>query len=1187
MVTKYFKLFATTLVAILALAACRNERTIDLYGEEGDPSSLDVIFNVRDFEEVTLRSHLRPEDEHRIEDIVIWVFDKQGKRIGNPIISHDAEEDLKFVASDTPGSQAGGSTNKGVPFGGTETKGQFGDKLKLKLKNLNDQVTIVALGNFTSENFALEESNGTAVTTDAQLMAIDDIEQLRALRLNVNRENRGTTSAERYESPLMYAFQKVTSDDVKKGTVSIQMVPFIAKITTQVKAGDGVTINSIHYHYQNIPTHASLFSAIAKENQGGADQIKPLNTPATQMLVSIKDDSFSSEGYLMPNYPLVKKEITSEDVAAAQTRKGEGKSGYTAFDLRQKRLKEAAAGGYVKNGAWEYAPDVATAFVMEADITVKKDDGTEQQATLAYTVVLGGFGGVKNWSNPSADDLKKINNYNIESATHYKYTITINGVENVIVEATSANKLDEPNPSVEGGTVIGNKPAFVLDSHYEQRTVLLSAADFDIFKSASNRELKDDAKLQFMVQSPFQPFTLVSYTLAEAQQVLLGGVPRDKQVDSDWIRIYVHKPPMTGGFNPDHLPEVIYSNTKDPSEGASTSTYWGKTLTVEQFFAWLLTNPDPLFDSNNAICITIFVDEYYYDWDPSKFKTKASRTESNKDKNLWKTFANAADRKFFLLSGGIHTSADQLSHYTKGTYLSIFQHSIKTIFTDSPEGVRVWGVESIDETPNLPFSYQRADGGSRWINRSVSNGWINTWNILGSSQVTVNPQYNIGGYAEWLRDAVASGRLTKYEMVAPNSATDELAYNHDPEEKIWEKRTVGRPTGAYLKENRGFNTVISTYSPFVRNRDINRDGKMQANELKWYIPAQLEAEMMVMFEQSLPGYARLKAPMGTGKVFTNRLVVFTSSAYLGTNTVYGSNPICVIPDIMSAVPYYEVLCDYVGGGTTFGLLPANMAKLRNTVRLIRDLGIIEKSSIEDPTGYSYNFDEKYYKPEGNKMFQFIPNLPSQEERANQNNQGGVFVGYNHLNASTARFAFVDGELPKHNERDSGMRLYYKGFRLSKEYAKGFSNYDPDTRNRKAINKADEPLFRRLLRIGKSPCLSYYEKSDASDQGTWRLPNLAELTIMGLGTPSSQDFYFKNRVTNSDKYFIVWASTVPSRSERADAVKLGFFMRVDTNIAWPMGFDAPIFGPQVANYEGYVRCVRDLSDAEWQAAKKSK
>lgn len=1185
MVTKYLKLFAATLAALFALAACQNERTIDLYGEGGDPNAPDVTFTVKDYDEVNLRSHLRPEDEHRVEELIIWVFNSRGEIDGSVITSSDPETDFKFMAKDTPSANAGGSTNKGVPFGGTEKRGQLENQLKLRLKNLKDDVTIVALANFNSENFTLEDgTTNTSYNKLADLKNIKNIDELKRLLVNVNKANRKFASSERYESPLMYAVQKLTPADLNKGKLEIQLVPFIAKITTLVKAGKGVTINSIHYHYQSIPTRASIFSAIVKENQGGADQIKPLNTPITQMLVSIKDDSFSSEGYLMPNYPKVKREITSEDVAAAQDRKDADKSGYTAFDLRQKRLKEDAPGGYVKNGAWEYAPDVATAFVMQADLTIKKDDGTEQQATLDYTVALGDFSGVTNWSNPSADELKKINNYNIESATHYKYTITINGVENVIVEATSANKLDEPNPSVEGGTVIGNKPAFVLDSHYEQRTVLLSAADFDIFKSASDKTVVDNAQLQFMVQSPFQPFTLVSYTKAEAKQALLGGVPRDKQVDNDWIRIYVHKPPMAGGFNPDKLPEVIYSNTKDPVAGASMSTYWGKTLTVEQFFAWLLNNPDPLFDRNNAICLTIFVDEYYYDWDPSKFKTKASRTESNKDKNLWKTFANAADRKFFLLSGGIHTSADQLSHYTKGTYLSIYQHSIKTIFTDSPEGVRVWGVESIDETPNLPYSYLRSDGGSRWINRSVSNGWINTWNILGSSQVELNTQYNIGGYAEWLRDAVASGRLQKYEMVAPKSATDELAYNNGPEENIWEKRTVGRPTGAYLKENRDFNTVISIYSPFVRNRDIDRDGKMQANELKWYIPAQLEAEMMMMFEQSLPGYARLKAPMGTGKEFTNPLVVFTSSCYLGTNVVYSSNPICLIPDIMSAVPYYETLIKYVGGGTAIGLTLANMAKLRNTTRLIRDLGIIEKSSIEDKTGYSYNFDEKYYKPEGNKMFKFIPNLPTQPERADQNNQGGVFVGYNHLNASTARFAFVERESPKHNERDSGMRLYYKGFRLSKEYAKGFSNYDPNSSNRKSIDRADEPLFRRLLRIGKSPCLSYYENSDASDQGTWRLPNLAELTIMGLGTPSSRDFYFENRVTNSDKRFIVWASTVPSRSEGSSAVKPGFFMRVDTNIAWPMGFDAPTFGPQVANYEGYVRCVRDLTDAEWQAAK---
>lgn len=248
------------------------------------------------------------------------------------------------------------------------------------------------------------------------------------------------------------------------------------------------------------------------------------------MLVDEATNSFRSEGYLTPNYPEYKRLITSEDVAAAQAQKKTGKSGYTAFDLRQKREKKVLGDGSVENGAWEYAPDDATAFVMEADITINKN-GNEQQAYITYTVVLGDFGGVTDWNNPTAEDLKKINNYFIESATHYKYTITINGVDNIIVEAKSADKLDEPNPSVESAAVIGNKPAFQLDSHYEQRTLLLSAADFDIFKSASNRRLVDGAKLQFIVQTPFQPLTLVSYTKNEAESALKGGVLRI----SKWI----------------------------------------------------------------------------------------------------------------------------------------------------------------------------------------------------------------------------------------------------------------------------------------------------------------------------------------------------------------------------------------------------------------------------------------------------------------------------------------------------------------------------------------------------------------------------------------------------------------------------------------------------------------------------
>lgn len=1175
MVTKYLKLFTATLVALFALAACQNERTIDLYGEGGDLASTDVVFTIKDYDEVNLRSHLRPEDEHRIESMVIWVFDKQGRAIGKPIISHAPEDDFGFIANVAPGIQSGGSTDKGIPFGGTQTKGQIGGQLKLKLKNLSDQMTIVGLANFDSENFALEETDGTAVTTDVQFMAIDDIEKLRALRLNINRKNHSATSSERYESPLMYAYKAVTLKEIKEGIISIQMVPYIAKISTKIVSGNEVTINSIKYHYQSIPTYTHIYNAVAK-NQDGS-KIRPLNTPTTQMLYDSADDSYRSEGYLMPNYAVAQKLITKEDVSAAQARKDDGKSGYTAFDLRQKRIKTASPTVPYKfdNGDWEYAPKEATAFVMQADITVNKEDGTEQRATVDYTVVLGDFSGVTSWTNPTDTDLKKINNYFIESATHYVYTITINGVDNIIVEATSTSELDEPNPSVEGGTVVGDKAAYVLDSHYEQRTVLLNASDFDIFSDVNTKSIKPNAKLQFLVETPFQPNTIISYNPVEAKSARINGVPKEKQVDNDWIRIYVHDPIKQKNrvFDNANLPELIYTNTDEVATGASVSNYTGKALTVEQFFTWLFENPAPLFDAKDNICITIFVDEYFYEWDPSKL-SKQERNVDNKDKDLWKVFANAPDRKFFLLTDNVQTSADQKSTYIRGTYLSLIQHSIKTFFTDSPQGVRVWGVESIDETPNIAWCWVGPGISSRWMTHSLANGWINTWNVMAGSHRPLDTAYNIGGYADYIRknyDPAIGYIMTEIDGKFGESGEN----NYKKKIKLWPLRTRGASTGVTFGPDRaligsGFQQNVGMYTPFLRNRDVNRDGLMQANELKWYIPSQFEAEMLVMFEQALPGYARLKAPKNT--TFKNPLVLYTSTAYNEDARVYSSNNVVITVPGISATPIYQAL-----SGNFSGAPASNIWNLRSTTRLIRDLGIIEKSSIEDKTGWSYNLDNIYYVRNANKFMRFIPNIDGKDAQTAANNFGGVFVGYQHLSPSTVRYAFADGELPKHNEFDSSMRVYYKGFRLSSRYI-GSSDYDKDKQFR-----WDYDTLNDLLRRGKSPCKEYYENADQSDKGTWRLPNMSEMAIMALTVPHNSDYFFFNNKKNGNKVFNVWSSTRPSAYETRTS-KNGFFMRVGDNITYPMGYDAPGYSFQVDDWKNYVRCVRDLTDAEWNKYK---
>lgn len=137
-----------------------------------------------------------------------------------------------------------------------------------------------------------------------------------------------------------------------------------------------------------------------------------------------------------------------------------------------------------------------------------------------------------------------------------------------------------------------------------------------------------------------------------------------------------------------------------------------------------------------------------------------------------------------------------------------------------------------------------------------------------------------------------------------------------------------------------------------------------------------------------------------------------------------------------------------------------------------------------------------------------------------------------------------------------------------------------------MDSVKEPDLRRLLKMGLSPCYAYFEDPMATDKGQWRLPNMSELTMMGLGTPSSIEFHYSYAPSEAGRRFVVWSSTVPSRSERSTTPP-GFFMRVDEKIAWPMTFDTPTFGPQVAGYAGWVRCVRDLTDKEWSEYKSKK
>ena len=56
--------------------------------------------------------------------------------------------------------------------------------------------------------------------------------------------------------------------------------------------------------------------------------------------------------------------------------------------------------------------------------------------------------------------------------------------------------------------------------------------------------------------------------------------------------------------------------------------------------------------------------------------------------------------------------------------------SIKTVFVNSPDGMRVWGVENVNETPDLDWSVRGPSEPDAFYNKYYSNGWANTWSLM-------------------------------------------------------------------------------------------------------------------------------------------------------------------------------------------------------------------------------------------------------------------------------------------------------------------------------------------------------------------------------------------------------------------------------------------------------------------------
>ena len=1082
---KRYKLKITYFILLLLslFASCTDEEIFQGSGvTEGVPTTVDISVGTAANTAKT-RSALLESEERKIYNLYLWVFNSSG----NVECSREySRADLIQAATDLTTStgevDAGAPTSMGL------------------LKNISlttGKKTLFLLANYKSDADGLfhvepEVLNG--------ISKYSDLEKVRAAMI-VHTLFRPSGNL------LMSLTQTVTVSTATK-QIEVSLKRSEAKITLNLQTIAGLTFEPGTYRLGNVP--GSTFIA---EHAKGTDQTASWDADGVDKKSYWVSEYFQFEGdadnittsfYMPENRKIAKKAISPASPGYNAERKG--------YDLRQKQLKSPVAGATDKpnlqNGETEYAPDLAPYIEFTGELRqnlATGDTPTERFGRVTYRIYLGYTA-----ENDPAND------YDIERNVHYTYNVTIKGMNDLVVEAKSDKaKEEESAPGVEG-LVYDAHRSFNFDCHYEQGLMRFKKDELAIFNPDGT--LKDDAMISFAIRTPFCD-KIISYTKAELEQLKNNNyIPsKEKKADTNWLKFYIHPSTLPDNGNEDMQ---YFSDT-----GANL-------LSLEQFLYRLMNEPDYVFNAASGLCkVTVYANEFFYEQNPMQ-------ENAPKDKNLWKTFANSPDRTFDLLVNTSHEiSPDGQSRYHQAI-VTIRQMSIKTVFVNSPDGMRVWGVENVNETLDLDWSVRAPSEPDAFYNKYYSNGWANTWSLM--SRRTGGLTDNI------MPDPMFRGKeKTLWQvMTKVNNAKLTLSMDH---------------TNLAMKN---YHATYACFTPFLRNRDNNRDGQMQANEMQWYIPSVCEANMLYVAERALPLKSRLVGHAPSD----NATALFTSRAFMGSTnlTLNSPNTIILVEESHSMTPIYNF--DYQKTASPGERTPFS------DVRLIRDLGILETS--ED---HSYHLDEI-----AEELSKTLINKWTEDEYL-------IFRADN-LPSNTTRSARAIYELPAHNENSQINTIYQKGF----EVAKYIANRIDKRKDLDNPNRSGEYYYETWTTLmndiekGNSPCTYYFQNPDQSDLGTWRLPNEAELMIMAGSLfdwddrerPKVYDFGGNLSSLNMKNGQVIHSRTGFSRRDMngGRSFSAGYQMYFDGYLRFVTTVDTQWGGDKnrlVNDRNGYVRCVRDL------------
>jgi hypothetical protein len=316
-----------------------------------------------------------------------------------------------------------------------------------------------------------------------------------------------------------------------------------------------------------------------------------------------------------------------------------------------------------------------------------------------------------------------------------------------------------------------------------------------------------------------------------------------------------------------------------------------------------------------------------------------------------------------------------------------------------------------------------------------------------------------------------------------------------------------------------------------RNRDENGNGVIDEDEMKWYLPSSIQLDFITLchfsYEDPLLDFNRLYNESQMDDTYGNQFVYLPEGNY---SSGYNINSAVNYTYYTYITSDYKKVATQEMSNTKFYSFSSQAAR-PGEMRCVRNLG--DYSTNSDEPDLIYTFD--------NNRFQ-MKNLDSRSLRS---------------------VKVVGKELDSNTNYDEENRPY-KNFKVAKNLAGPVTAADMGASN---------VVLHTMLRSDRNPCRTYAE--DGEPAGTWRAPNLTELSLMIFHDNLKTDNVTLLPTSGSPVYA---CNTVWSFTPNKEVWGRAFLSRRENNM-WSTTLTNPSYSnnhwQETFTNAVYIRCVKDV------------